>query len=144
MESLITEKAIPLLHVSLQILQFGQPLTFSGWGSGTGAKTACNSFSYQATDVQTGQHSDLALSYYLGNQYTDSWRKVMPFHSLNEVYAQIIKFLVIIWYFDLSRASVLTFYGIRLWFFILNPCILCLSKSNKKIKESVLFSFITR
>ena len=30
------------------------------------------------------------------------------------------------------RSSVLTFYGICLWLFILNPCILCFSKSNKK------------
>ena len=48
--------------------------------------------------------------YYLGNEYTDSWRKSKPFHSLNEVNAQMNQFLVILWYFDLSSASVLGFY----------------------------------
>ena len=39
-------------------------------------------------------------------------------------------FLVIFWYFDLWTASVLSFYGIGLWFFNLNQCISTSTKNS--------------
>ena len=58
---------------------------------------------------------------------------------LDELFVQINQFSVIIWYFDLSSASVSSFYGIGLWFFNLNQCIPDFSISNKKSLNQFCF-----
>ena len=50
------------------------------------------------------------------------------------------QFLVILWYFDLSRASVSSFYGTGLVFLILNQCMLIFSISSEKSLN--LFDFV--
>ena len=71
------------------------------------------------TDLITAENRFSYLIKSLGFMYSNPWEmniktagKSKPFHLLNEIYVPMIQFLVISWYFDLSSASVSSFYGI--------------------------------
>ena len=80
-------------------------------------------------------HWSLPSSSWIYRQLEENER----FDLLNEIYIQMNQFLVIIWYFDLSTASVSSFYLIGPWFFNSNQCIL--DSFNKQQKASIFFVF---